>query len=375
MQGYHDHGIVLADRIRTGFPGGLAEYLQDSPFFLMAGNSTTRCRSFSGLAHYLTFDSYIGSSLVFAVVGFVGQVLIYRTFTSLYPDARVRNWWRVGVLFLPSLNFWSSGMLKDTLGLFGLGCAFWGLHSFLSGNRLRHFAIMVLGVYTLMLFRGQVMPVLLISAAPLVFGLAPSRARTSSWLPRAVRRSVSLAMIVAVCAFVARSEQRFVVSESVLQDFAKERQKYVDQSGGSTVIDKETRIDARSGLAVLAFWPEAMLLALYRPYLWEGLASPTMFFASLENSVLLILTVRLVLLNMNRASVADAVRSPVLLECLIFVAVFSFGVGFSTPNLGSVSRYRLPMVPYFIGFVTIMEVLRLRRRDRRQWLGWRSGGS
>jgi hypothetical protein len=374
MQGYHDHGFVLADRIRADFPSGLMEYLRDSPFFVLAGSNTTRCRNFSGLAHFLAFDSYLGSSLVFAVVAFVGQVLIYRAFTSLYPDARVRNWWRVGILFLPSLNFWSSGMLKDALGLFGLGCAFWGLHSFLIGNRTRHFAVMVLGVYTLMLFRGQVVPVLLISAVPLFFGLAPSHPRASSWLPRAVRRSVSLVMIVAVYALVSQTEKRFVVSGSVLQDFANERQKYVVQSAGSTVIDREARIEERSGLAVLAFWPEAMLLSLYRPYPWEGLASPTMLIASLENSVFLILTVRLVLLNLNRASVVDAVRSPVLLECLTFVAVFAFGIGFSTPNLGSVSRYRLPMVPYFIGAVTIVEVLRLRRQDRRQWLSWRSGG-
>ena len=115
------------------------------------------------------------------------------------------------------------------------------------------------------------------------------------------------------------------------------------------------------------------MLALYRPYPWEGLASPPMLAASLENSILLVLTLRLVLLNMSFASLAEAVRSPVLLECLIFVAVFAFAIGFSTPNLGSISRYRIPMVPYFVGVVTIMEALRLRRRDRSQWLSWRSG--
>jgi hypothetical protein len=371
--GYHTNGIALADRIRTDFPRGLTEYLEDSPFFLLTGSNTTRCRSLSGLAHLLTLDSFVGSSLIFAMIALVGQVLIYRAFTSLYPDARVRNWWRAGILFLPSLNFWSSGLLKDPPGLLGLGCAFWGLHSFLSGHRARHFAVLVLGVYTLMLYRAQVVPVLLISATPLLFGTGLSRARTPAWLPRAVRRSVSIAMVLAVCALVVQSERRFVLSESVLNELAKERHNFAGTVAGSTVIDRNDQVVERSGLAVLAFWPEAVLLALYRPFPWEGLSSPAMLVASIENTILLLLTLRLVFLNMSVASLAEAVRSPVMLECLIFVAVFAFAIGFSTPNLGTISRYRIPMVPYFVGVVTIMEALRLRRRDRSQWLSWRSG--
>src|SRR5262249_9689323 len=161
-------------------------------------------------------------------------------------------------------------------------------------------------------------------ATPLIFGRELSRARTPVWLLRVVRRSVSVAMVLAVCAFVVQSERRFVLSESVVEEFAGERQRFAETVAGRTVISRDDRVVERSGLAVLAFWPEAVMLALYRPYPWEGLASPPMMVASLENSILLVLTLRLVLLNMSFASLAEAVRSPVLLECLIFVAVFAF---------------------------------------------------
>ncbi len=48
-------------------------------------------------------------------------------------------------------------------------------------------------------------------------------------------------------------------------------------------------------------------------------------------------------------------REPMFLTCLIFVSIFSLAVGVSTPNLGTISRYRIPLLPFFVGALTILE--------------------
>lgn len=56
-----------------------------------------------------------------------------------------------------------------------------------------------------------------------------------------------------------------------------------------------------------------------------------------------------------------------MISALLFVALFTLGLGVSTPNLGNISRYRLPMLPFFIAVLAIAEDLyQLRRRSVQQ---------
>jgi hypothetical protein len=112
--------------------------------------------------------------------------------------------------------------------------------------------------------------------------------------------------------------------------------------------------DASVGGLIRA-WPQTVLLTLYRPFLWEA-RSVLMLLAALENLGLLIFTVRALgqLLTTPQA-LARAFRSPMWLMCVLFVALFSLGVGASTPNLGSISRYRLPVLPFLMAALIIVE--------------------
>ncbi|MCA1554934.1 MAG: hypothetical protein LC737_11195, partial [Chloroflexi bacterium] len=43
------------------------------------------------------------------------------------------------------------------------------------------------------------------------------------------------------------------------------------------------------------------------------------------------------------------------LTCVIFTLLFALLVGPATPNLGTLSRYRVPLMPFFIGTLAILE--------------------
>jgi hypothetical protein len=53
-------------------------------------------------------------------------------------------------------------------------------------------------------------------------------------------------------------------------------------------------------------------------------------------------------------------RSPFLVSSVVFILVFGVGVGLATRNLGSLSRYRMPMMPFY---ATTLLVLRRRGRE------------
>ena len=124
--GYHETGMDYSAMIRADLVRGTDNYLSAPLFFWPLGISTKRFESLCGLLHFLLFDSFLACSFFFALMALVGQIYLYRVFIAHYPERRLRLWWQVSVLFFPTLVFWSSGMLKDALGIYGLGCVFWG---------------------------------------------------------------------------------------------------------------------------------------------------------------------------------------------------------------------------------------------------------
>ena len=59
-------------------------------------------------------------------------------------------------------------------------------------------------------------------------------------------------------------------------------------------------------------------------------------------------------------------RSPDIMASLAFVLLFSFAVGLATTNLGTLSRYRLPMMPFYIYVVASAQALPATRHDARR---------
>jgi hypothetical protein len=79
----------------------------------------------AGFFDILTFSTYSATALLFATFGFAGQWAMYLAFVRFFP--KVSKYLAYTILFLPSLFFWGSGLLKDTLTLGALGFLFYGI--------------------------------------------------------------------------------------------------------------------------------------------------------------------------------------------------------------------------------------------------------
>jgi hypothetical protein len=360
--GYHNDGLEKANAIRSDVFWRSRVYLSDNPFFLPEGSSTDHMRSLSGLVHFLTFDSYLASSVVFGIFGFAGQLLLYRTFTARYPDPRLGTWWKVGILFFPTLTFWSAGMLKDAVGLFGLGLTLWGVHRALEVGRPRNYLLTLLGAYVLVLFRLQVLPVLLISVVPWVLQAQNVRSRLRRLRARGRSATVRFALVAAGIAGIwlaGKLESRYSLAE-IPQAVAIQSGLY-EQVGGATT--QVIAVPTWTGLVASA--PAALVLTLFRPFPWEASGALGLF-AALENLVLLLLTFRMLGRFRGRPGLFRSVlRAPMFTTCLVFVILYGIALGASTPNLGSISRYRMPLIPFFVGMLAIVEAQRAEWTRRR----------
>jgi hypothetical protein len=302
----------------------------------------------------------------FAVLGLCGQILIYRALTERFPHPRLSLWWKLGLLFFPSLVFWSSGILKDTMGIFALGLSTWGISRLLLVPRLKDLLVLCVGVYLLIMFRPVVVPAFVASSLVWLLefgsrGAARSRRGRTVFVSLIARGAVILVSIYFLGKLAAMDKRMSIDSVEVIAERLEDASSnYRGVDAGSTM-EEGRRLDL-SLSGILIGWPQTAVFTLFRPFPWEA-HNILMLMAAFENSMLLVFTaITLVRFFRGFRHLAEASRYPIFLACLVFTLLFITAVGFSTPNLGSVSRYRIPMLPFFVGTLVILHFCYLKRR-------------
>jgi hypothetical protein len=113
--------------------------------------------------------------------------------------------------------------------------------------------------------------------------------------------------------------------------------------------------------------PQAIFVTLYRPFLWEA-RNPVMLLSALEAVFFLFMTLK-VIWEMKFSWLLRLVgKQPVVLFCVLFAVTFSFAVGVSSYNFGTLVRYKIPMMPFLLASLYIMQsqaIVKKRKKVKR----------
>ncbi len=310
----------------------------------------------------LTFSSYSGTAVLFAVIAFTGAWMLFLTFYRLYPDSH--RWIAFSSLFIPSVVFWGSGIFKDTITLAALGMATFGFYRLVFLQRIRvGTVILVLAAFWVIF---SIKKYILLCFLPALFFWV-----VITYLSRI--RLVMLRLIVTPVAILIAAFLSYYAIVEVGEDDKRYRVSNLAETARITAYDIRYGWGARTGEgsgytlgtldgsweSMLRMAPQAINISLYRPYLWE-VDNPLMLFSALESLALLLLTIYL--LWKVRGRIFRYVLRPDVLFCLSFALVFAFAVGVSTFNFGTLSRYKIPMMPYFLLSIGIVHAYLKRER-------------
>ena len=112
--------------------------------------------------------------------------------------------------------------------------------------------------------------------------------------------------------------------------------------------------------SMIKLLPQAINVSLFRPYIWE-VRNPLMLLSALESLALLFFTVYV--LTKAKFTVFQAFRDPNVLFFLIFSLTFAFAVGVSTFNFGTLSRYKIPLLPFYA--LALVYILNYKNKDKK----------
>jgi hypothetical protein len=301
----------------------------------------------------LTFNTYLPSAVLLAAISFTGIWKAYTVFVHIYP--KLHKQFAIAFLFMPSIFFWGSGILKDTITFTALCWLFYGSYMlFILRKRLMVSIIIVtISIFVIVVVKAYIGLAFLPSLTFWIF----FQYRSKIQIPflRMMALPVLLVLIAVICYnivnVIGSQHKDFKTNELISSAAVSNANKQVGSNSAVNI----GITDNMSTLKVIEVAPLAIVTVIFRPFLWE-IKTVFMGLSSLEG--LYILYVLTLILMRNGVSGMFKVinRIPLVSFCLIFGLVFSFAIGFSTSNFGTLVRYKIPAIPFLMaGLFIILE--------------------
>lgn len=293
-----------------------------------------------------TFSSYSATAICFALLSFAGMWLFFLTFYEQYPT--LHRGFALAAFFIPSVFFWGSGLLKDTLTLSCLGVATYTIYRIFIRKRFNFLHIGLLLVSLYILYNVKIYILLTFLPASIVWIFLGNL--------QAIRSVVLRLMLAPFIITIAVGLGYFAMLKAG-EDNAKYSLKNVAKTAQVTAYDIRywTGRDAGSGYtlgeldgtfgSMIRLAPQAINVSLFRPYLWE-VRNPLMLLSAVESLLLLLMSLYILFKTNIRG--LKAMMNPNVVFALAFSIAFAFAVGVSTFNFGTLVRYKIPLLPFFL---------------------------
>jgi hypothetical protein len=307
---------------------------------------------FASILAAFTFCTYSSMACFFALLSFTGMWQMYRTFLKIYPH--LHREMAIAVFFLPSVFFWGSGLLKDSLSIGALGWVFYGFYTiFIEKKKIISTSIILaLSMYALAAIKAYI---LLSFLPPAIFWIVnenKNRIKNNTvrilLTPLALGIGIALALLSATN--LSEGDARYDIDK--ISERSQVNTLYLTkQVVTGSAYDIGTFDGSLSSLATVG--PAAIVVALYRPFLWES-RNPMMLLSALESTWFIILTFQFFF----KVGIVKAIKfiatKPILIFCIFFSLILGFGVGINSGNFGTLVRYKIPIMPFYLASLYIM---------------------
>jgi hypothetical protein len=256
----------------------------------------------------------------------------------------------IGVFALPSVIFWGSGLLKDSLTLMFSLLYITSFYRIIINKsyKLKGFLLLFLCVFIIAAIKPYILIALFPGSLIWIFFTKINAIRNQM-----LRYSI-LVLIPLVILIISGGIQTVAGGdevEALLQEASvKQRDLQQDYYQGSSFNIGLYEPTLQGALSVA---PAAINAALYRPYVWEA-QSVVMLMSGFENFILLILTIYAFAMNGFIGVVKKIIEDPFMIFFFMYVLLFALLVGLSTSNFGALVRFKIAYLPEFFLLIVLL---------------------
>jgi hypothetical protein len=297
---------------------------------------------------FFTLGKYLITNLVFSLLAFTGAWKLFLFFYEQYPHLHRK--FAIAILYLPTFVFWSSGILKDSICIAAIGWITYSLYQIF----IRKTAFIKSAVLLLIFgyFLWVIKPYILISYVPF-FILYLILKNVSFLNNRAVKLIIAPALIIGcVVAFSQimtnlQEEMGQYAVGSLTKNVSKMNTAYENQNSENTSMFSYG-VEFDGSVTQLVKWAPVFIgTTFFRPFIWESKKIGTLL-SSFEGMTLMIFTIFVFFKAGLKTVFQTLTRNPLAMYCFLFSLIFALFVGATTLNFGTLCRYKIPCMPFFV---------------------------
>jgi hypothetical protein len=284
--------------------------------------------------YFFTGCSYWLTSIYFSLISFWASWRLTQALSSAFPKAALEIC--LGLLVIPSVFFWSSGIVKESLAFAGLLflTTFFVRSYFANTFKYNSMGLILICLWVLWNLKYYWLAVWLVAVVPLL-------------LQRLVLTKFSIAARFATVTWLLIFLLSIGGATFLHPNFYKEHLVIVIVDSYRAFAALSTAGDyiqypnlVATWLSILQNAPWALISGLFRPFIWEA-NNLLQLLSAIENTVLVIVLGWLYYKNWNKLS------TPVwLLAIVVYILILATFLALSTPNFGSLSRFRIAFTPF-----------------------------
>ena len=332
-------------------PAKFQEMNQNVHLFLFERDEAFVCK-LGGVFGIFLNGSFLNVSLIFSLIGFIGNWKIYLLFKRIYPQFSKEL--GLAILFIPNVIFWSTSITKDSICMGGLGFLVSALYGLLVFKERIKTNLFILTICIIIFFNVKIYILLATLPAILVsFTIKLIRGIKSRILRLLVLPTLIVLIVIGGLGFL-----DFI--ENVLQQFAFEKltetivtnYEYLSKNTGAGSAYDLGKIEPTFESIFGKFFA-SVNVSLFRPYVWE-IKNLAMVAAALESILATLLTLFVVLKVGVFKLLKGMITNTEVVFCFVFCLIFAFAVGITSGNFGTLLRYKIPMLPFYYAALVLI---------------------
>ncbi len=278
---------------------------------------------------FISFGSYHVHAILMSFLAMIGMAALYKAFSGLLKGREAYLF--IACFLLPSVVFWSSGLLKEGPLFLALGVLFLTTIKLLDNLRLWWYYPMAVGALFILMYSKEYV---LIALLPAMLFLVISKITGNQYL------IVKFLVVHVLCFMVAQHAHYFFRGGDFLYVLHK---KQVDFYNVAQLTNAGSTVEIPPVTGALSFfrnYPKAFVLTYLRPAPWEAKNWTYVIFA-FENLIYGLVLIWTII----RFSKPPKEQLNIWLAVLSFVLVLASILGNCVPILGAMIRYRIPALP------------------------------
>jgi len=330
--------------------------LRPENYGYVSAESNLMAVKFVALFSVFSWNNYLIISLFFSLFSFWGLWSMFKTFCRIYPSYHKQIFF---IFFLmPSLLFWGSGILKDTLciGFLGIGLYNSYLFFFEKQYKIQLLLTSFISFYFLYLTK----PYIAIAFVPsfLLWYFIRFIGKEENVLVKVLWVSIPVFCLLIFLVFGDLNEIVADYSaESISNNISAVRENYIRSTPEDGALIDYGEI-VPTPLGILRLVPKALVATLFRPFFWEA-HKITSFLAAIEGTFFFIFTIVVLFRRGIVKSLGIIFSDNTIFFCFIFSMVFAIAIGLNCFNLGTLVRYKIPCMPFYM--LTLFLILKKQR--------------